>query len=61
MLEEDRLIQCPFCSTEFSIRIDRTGGRRQSFVYGCENCCRPIDVSVTLDGDDTDVRAESGE
>lgn len=51
-LEDDYDVQCPYCGTIFSVRIDNTAGSRQAFVLDCENCCRPIDIEVEaeLDG-----------
>ena len=50
-LEDDHETNCPYCGTAFSIRVDNTGGDRQSFIVDCENCCRPIEVEVTVEGD----------
>ncbi len=50
-LESDQAFNCPYCSASISIRIDRTGGRRQYFVTDCEVCCRPISIEVDMDPD----------
>ena len=50
-LENDQLFNCPYCGASISIRVDRTAGRRQSFVTDCEVCCRPIEVEVDIDSD----------
>ena len=50
-LEDDHEINCPYCGTGFSVRVDNTGGGRQSFVVDCENCCRPIEVEVSVETD----------
>ena len=47
--EEDHFFTCPYCLAQISIRIDLTGGGRQSFVYDCEICCQPIAISIELD------------
>lgn len=47
--EEDYFFECPYCSEALSIKIDRTGGRRQSFSYDCEVCCQPIAIQIALD------------
>lgn len=42
-----------------SVRLDVVGGSKQSFVYDCEVCCRPIHITVVLEGHDvTDFQAE---
>ena len=50
-LEEDCDANCPYCMVAISIRVDMTAGSRQSFVTDCENCCRPIDIEVEVDGE----------
>ncbi len=45
-LEEDIDVQCPFCFEFISIRIDSTAGESQEFVYDCEVCCRPINITA---------------
>ena len=49
--EEDHVFSCPYCFSQISLRIDFTGGERQSFTYDCEVCCQPIVVSIELDSD----------
>ena len=48
-LEDDHEINCPYCGTGFSVRIDNTAGSQQSFVIDCENCCRPMEVEASMD------------
>ena len=50
-LEEDFSINCPYCGTGFSVRVDRTGGSRQEFIIDCENCCRPIEIELDAEPD----------
>ena len=50
-LEDDFDVQCPYCGTIFSVRIDNTAGSRQAFVLDCENCCRPIEVEARTEED----------
>ena len=49
--EEDYFFTCPYCFSQISIRIDFSGGDRQTFVYDCEVCCEPIVISVELGSD----------
>ena len=51
MLEFDSEFNCPYCGELISLRVDRTGGRRQFFVTDCEVCCRPIDVELEVEED----------
>lgn len=32
-----------------SLRVDATGGSRQSYISDCENCCRPIEIEIDID------------
>ena len=40
---------CPHCGEEVSMILD-TSVRRQSYVEDCEVCCRPIEISYTIEG-----------
>ena len=50
-LEEDYEYSCPYCMTVQTVRLDQTGGSRQSFVTDCENCCRPILIEIEIERD----------
>ena len=50
-LEDDHEINCPYCGSNFSVRVDNTAGDSQSFIIDCENCCRPIEVEVSVEDD----------
>ena len=52
MLENDLTFACPYCHQTLSVRLDVTGGRRQSLVYDSEICCRPILLQFELKGDE---------
>jgi len=47
-LEEDYFFQCPYCSADIWVKIDQTGGRKQTFMQDCEVCCQPIDIRLTV-------------
>lgn len=40
---------CPYCGEEISMILD-SSVRRQSYVEDCEVCCRPIEISYTIEG-----------
>ena len=62
MIEEDYSFSCPRCGVELSIRLDKSGGRKQQFVQDCEVCCRPIQIEVCFEGEDiVSFSAEAGE
>jgi transcription elongation factor Elf1 len=51
LLESDQEFNCPYCGEVIAVRVDRTGGSRQTFVTDCEVCCRPILVEADIDAD----------
>lgn len=50
-LEKDCEYNCPYCMALISLRIDATGGSRQSLVVDCEVCCRPIAIEIDIEED----------
>ena len=43
-------IDCPYCGEAFELVID-TGEIDQHYIEDCYVCCRPIHLSVWLEGD----------
>ena len=52
MIENDYSFACPYCGEELSVRLDISGGSKQSFIQDCEVCCRPIQITLGLKGED---------
>ena len=52
MIENEYEFSCPYCGEKLLIGIDVTGGERQSFIYDCEVCCRPIQIHFELKEDE---------
>ena len=50
-LEEPQEFECPYCMVPNSLMLDRTGGKRQSFVTDCETCCQPITIEIVIEAD----------
>ena len=49
---------CPYCGEEISMVLD-VSVRRQTYVEDCEVCCKPIEISYTVQDDvlaDFDVK-----
>ena len=44
-------ISCPFCAETISVLLDPSSGD-QSYIEDCQVCCRPIEISFELSGDD---------
>jgi hypothetical protein len=49
-------VQCPYCWQRFTLLVDGSIDY-QEYVEDCEVCCRPIDFSVSIDGDEVKVQA----
>ena len=47
-------VRCPYCGEWLEVFIDPSV-RRQEYVEDCQVCCRPITLTVTLDGDDVTI------
>ncbi|MGB2635293.1 MAG: CPXCG motif-containing cysteine-rich protein [Candidatus Acidiferrum sp.] len=42
---------CPYCGEEISMVLDLSV-RRQTYVEDCEVCCRPIEISYSVEDDE---------
>jgi hypothetical protein len=42
---------CPYCGEEISMVLDLSVGR-QTYIEDCEVCCKPIEVSFTVEDDE---------
>lgn len=42
---------CPHCGEEISMVLDLSV-RRQTYVEDCEVCCRPIEISYSVEDDE---------
>jgi len=60
LMEEPYTIECPFCGAAFELLID-TSIPEQEFVSDCENCCRPLHLSIQAEpGMVSSVQVDSG-
>jgi len=41
---------CPYCGEPIELLVDASAGDQQ-YIEDCSVCCRPIVVTVTVDGD----------
>ena len=41
-------ITCPYCGEAIELLIDDSAGDQQ-YIEDCQVCCRPINISVTID------------
>jgi hypothetical protein len=44
-------LECPCCGEGIDVLVDPSAGDRQQYVEDCQVCCRPIVLSVSVDGD----------
>ena len=51
MDQHEQFFNCPYCAQKISMLIDLSVSS-QNYVEDCEICCRPIEVSYQVDGDD---------
>lgn len=49
-LQDEIEIDCPYCGERIVLLVDASAGD-QDYVEDCQVCCRPINISVTLDDD----------
>jgi hypothetical protein len=40
---------CSYCLQVNPIVVDGTGGRHQQYIEDCQVCCRPNNLSITID------------
>ncbi len=48
-MENQVEFNCPYCGEMNYTEVFLSEGKSQSFVYDCEVCCRPVEVSVEID------------
>jgi PHP family Zn ribbon phosphoesterase len=41
-------VRCPYCGETITIEVDRSV-EHQAYVEDCHVCCRPIEMSVSVD------------
>jgi hypothetical protein len=42
-------VRCPYCGETITVEVDRSV-EHQEYVEDCHVCCRPIEMSVSVDG-----------
>ena len=53
-------IECPYCGETIEILVDPSV-ERQSYIEDCQVCCRPINLTVTMDEEGVPQVAASSE
>ena len=49
-------LDCPYCGESINILID-CSIPEQDYIEDCQVCCRPINLYVTIDNEDINIRA----
>ncbi|UNK56343.1 CPXCG motif-containing cysteine-rich protein [Pseudoxanthomonas daejeonensis] len=44
-----RELRCPYCGERIDVAVDDSAGD-QDYIEDCQVCCRPIAISVSVDG-----------
>ena len=56
MQTETVRMYCPYCGESIEILVDGSIAQ-QNYIEDCPVCCRPMELSITLDGDEVSVTA----
>lgn len=43
-------IRCPYCGEAITVLVDASAGS-QRYIEDCQVCCRPIAITVEVDGE----------
>lgn len=58
MWQPTRSIACPYCGQTIDVIVDPSVPA-QEYVEDCEVCCRPIVLTISIDGDRVVVAARA--
>jgi hypothetical protein len=56
MFTEAAQIYCPYCGERIEVIVDGSI-EQQSYTEDCCVCCRPMELSITVSGDEVSVSA----
>lgn len=49
MEEVEKRFKCPYCFEKISMILDLSIDGSQSYIEDCEVCCRPIQITFSVD------------
>lgn len=49
-------LDCPYCGEQIQMIIDCSVDD-QDYIEDCQVCCRPINIYVTIEGDEVSIHA----
>jgi len=50
-MENEYSFNCPYCFAEITMLLDTSAGS-QKYIEDCEVCCRPIEISYSVENDE---------
>ncbi|HET9818600.1 MAG TPA: CPXCG motif-containing cysteine-rich protein [Rhodanobacteraceae bacterium] len=53
-------VGCPYCGETVELMVDSSAGSA-AYVEDCPVCCRPMQVTVAVDGEAVSVRVRTGD
>lgn len=53
-------VGCPYCGETVELAVDPSAGSA-AYVEDCPVCCRPMQVTVDVDGESVSVRVRTGD
>ncbi len=59
MEEIERHFACPYCGENISMLLDLSEAQQQ-YIEDCEVCCRPIEITFTVESDSVQSWSASG-
>lgn len=51
-------ISCPYCGEVIDLSVDESGGDAQQYVEDCAVCCQPMEITVSLEGEDCSISVQ---
>ena len=56
-MADSKRITCPYCGERFEAVVDTSEGDA-NYIEDCPVCCRPIELHLSIDGDDFSLDAD---
>lgn len=53
-------VACPYCGEPVELVVDASAGSAD-YIEDCPVCCRPMQVSVDVEGESLSVRVKTGD
>jgi hypothetical protein len=53
-------VECPYCGESIELAVDASAGSAE-YIEDCHVCCRPMQVSVDVEGESLSVRVRTGD